>query len=77
MLNFWQLLEQQRKRPLAMVRSLGLVPVLRYVFGRPTLRGAINVLEQRCQARLSVVELPFGAAAVDVDKPADLLRAQQ
>jgi GTP:adenosylcobinamide-phosphate guanylyltransferase len=71
-LRFWQALEQRRKQPLAMARMLGLVPLLRYALGRLTLRGALDALERRCAARLAFVDMPFGAAAVDVDKPADL-----
>ena len=71
-LRFWQSLEQQRKKPLAMARMLGVLPLLRYALGRLTLRAALDALERRCGAPLAVVEMPFGAAAVDVDKPADL-----
>ncbi|WP_458096240.1 NTP transferase domain-containing protein [Roseomonas sp. WA12] len=76
-LRFWQLLEDQRKKPLAMARMLGPWTLLRYVVGWLTLRAALDALERRCGARLAVVELPFGAAAVDVDKPADLLLAEE
>lgn len=75
-LRFWQCLEQQRKRPLAMARMLGPLPLLRYACGWLTLRGALDLLERRCASRLAAVEMPFGAAAVDVDKPADLLLAE-
>ena len=30
------------------------------------------VVGQRCGARLAAVDMPFGAAAVEVDKPEDL-----
>lgn len=72
-LRFWQLLEQQRKQPLAMARMLGPWTLLRYALRSLTLGGALRILERRCAARLAVVEMPFGAAAVDVDKPSDLV----
>jgi GTP:adenosylcobinamide-phosphate guanylyltransferase len=75
-IRFWQALEQQRKRPLAMARMLGAGTLLRHLLGRLTLRRALDALEQRCGARLAAVEMPFGAAAVDVDKPEDLRLVQ-
>ncbi len=71
--GFWQTLEQHRKRPLTMARMLGLLPLLRYALGMMTLQGVARALGQRCAVRLGFVELPFGAAAVDVDKPSDLV----
>ncbi|WP_149538686.1 NTP transferase domain-containing protein [Siccirubricoccus phaeus] len=73
---FWQRLEQRRKQPWAMMRLLGPLLLLRFVLGRLTLRAALDALERRCGARLAAVEMPFGAAAVDVDKPADLVLAE-
>jgi len=75
-LRFWQGLEQQRKRPAAMARMLGLPTLLRYALGLLTLRGALDAMGRRCAASLAVVEMPFGAAAVDVDKPEDLMLAE-
>ncbi|MCR0981083.1 NTP transferase domain-containing protein [Roseomonas populi] len=72
-LEFWQRLEAQRKRPLTMARMLGLGPLLSYALGRMTLRGGLDALGARCRAPVAVVEMPFGAAAVDVDKPDDLV----
>ena len=71
--GFWQKLEQHRKRPLTMAWMLGLLPLLRYALGMMTLQGAARALGRRCAVRLGFVELPFGAAAVDVDKPSDLV----
>jgi GTP:adenosylcobinamide-phosphate guanylyltransferase len=75
-LRFWQRIEQRRKHPLAMARMLGAMPLLCYALGWLTLRGALDALERRCAVRLATVDMPFGAAAVDVDKPADLLLAE-
>lgn len=75
-LGFWQRLERRRKQPMAMARMLGPVPLLRFVLGQLTLRAALDALERRCAAPLAVVEMPFGAAAVDVDKPSDLALAE-
>lgn len=71
-LRFWQDLEGRRKRPLAMAWMIGPATLLRHALGRLTLRGALDALEVRCGARLAAVDMPFGAAAVDVDNPEDL-----
>ena len=71
--DFWQRLEQQRKSPLAMARTIGPSALFRYAFKTLTMTAAVRLLDLRTGARLAVVELPFADAAVDVDKPADLL----
>ncbi|WP_342452814.1 nucleotidyltransferase family protein [Pararoseomonas indoligenes] len=71
-LAFWQRLEAQRKRPLTMARMLGIRPLIRYALGRLTLRQGLDALGARCRTPVAVTEMPFGAAAVDVDKPDDL-----
>ncbi|WP_338661205.1 nucleotidyltransferase family protein [Pararoseomonas sp. SCSIO 73927] len=71
-LEFWQRLEEQRKRPLTMARMLGPLPLIRYALGRMTLREGLDAVGARCRTPVAVVEMPFGAAAVDVDKPDDL-----
>ncbi len=70
--NFWRTIENERKHPLRMLRRVGYGSVLRYVLGRLTLAQALSRLGERCGARTMAVEMPFGRAAVDVDKPADL-----
>lgn len=75
--GFWQKLEQHRKQPLVMAWMLGLLPLLHYALGLMTLQDAARALEQRCAVRLGFVEMPFGAAAVDVDKPSDLALAEK
>lgn len=74
--GFWRRVEAGRKRPLAMARLLGPATLLRFAFGRLTLRAALDALERRCGARLAAVEMPFADAAVDVDTPADLALAE-
>jgi GTP:adenosylcobinamide-phosphate guanylyltransferase len=68
----WRAFEAERKQPLKMVRRLGWGVALRYVFGRLTLAAALQRLGKLSGAKLAVVEMPFGLAAVDVDKPSDL-----
>lgn len=68
----WRAFEAERKRPLKMVGRLGWGLALRYLLGRLTLDAALARLGRLAGARLAVVDMPFGLAAVDVDKPSDL-----
>ena len=68
----WQDIEAKRKRPLAMLRRLGLGYALRYRLGALTLGDALGRLGQLSRAQIRAVILRDGRAAIDVDKPADL-----
>lgn len=69
---FWRRLEAERKRPWRMARILGLGVLLQYVLGRLSLASAARRLGELAGVRAAVVATPYGLAAVDVDKPADL-----
>ncbi len=73
----WREVETHRKRPLRMIRLLGPVTLLRFVLGRLTLAAALRQFGRLASVRAGVVEMPFGDAAVDVDKPADLVLAEE
>lgn len=73
--RLWQKLEADRKRPLSLLRRLGLVYVLRYRLGWLSLGAALGRLGSLCDARVRPVILRDGRAAIDVDKPADLALA--
>jgi GTP:adenosylcobinamide-phosphate guanylyltransferase len=70
--RIWLEIENQRKRPVKMIRRLGWMTALLYLLDRLSLDGALRRLGRLAGAQLAVVEMPFGLAAVDVDKPADL-----
>ena len=76
-IEFWRRLEQERKRPLAMLRHLGPMAILRYSLGRLSLADALDALGRRSGTRLAAVEMPFAEAAIDVDKPEDLALAER
>ena len=70
--ELWQHVEALRKRPVAMLRLLGISYALRYALGWLKLSSALARLGQLAGgAKAAVVEMPFARAAVDVDKPAD------
>jgi GTP:adenosylcobinamide-phosphate guanylyltransferase len=64
---FWRRIDQQRKKPLQMMRILGLWPVIRYLTGRLSLNDGLEHLSNRLGIRAGAVILPFPEAAVDVD----------
>jgi GTP:adenosylcobinamide-phosphate guanylyltransferase len=74
--GFWTRIEQRRKQPAHIARALGLVTLIRYFLRRLTLEDAMARLSRLCGARVIAVELPFGEAAIDVDKPEDLVVAE-
>jgi GTP:adenosylcobinamide-phosphate guanylyltransferase len=75
--EFWRLIEQDRKHPLRMFARVGTGTVLRYALGLLTLDETMARLSRRVGARAAAVEMPFAEAAIDVDKPADLALAEE
>ena len=76
-LQLWQQMEAARKRPLSLLRRLGITYVLRYRCGWLTLAAALRRLGELSGADLAAVTLADGRAAIDVDKPADLELVRQ
>ena len=73
---FWRRIEQQRKKPLQMMRILGLWTVVRHLTGRLSLNDGLERLSKRLGIRAGAVILPFPEAAVDVDTIEDWKFAQ-
>src|SRR3546814_20284071 len=74
--QFWRSLEDDRKHPLKMLRKIGPGSALCYLFGRLSLRNAVQHIGKRSGADAGLVDLSFGRAAGDVDTPPylDLVR---
>jgi GTP:adenosylcobinamide-phosphate guanylyltransferase len=70
--ELWRELEAHRKAPLRMMLRLGMGTALRYRLGRLRLREALDRLQALSGARVDIVEMADGRAAIDADKPADL-----
>ena len=70
-LEFWQQVEDDRKRPWRIAHRLGLTALLRYLFRRVTLEEALAVLSKKAGCRARHVLLDDPRAAVDVDSAAD------
>jgi GTP:adenosylcobinamide-phosphate guanylyltransferase len=65
--RFWRRVEEHRKHPLKIARTLGYGAVLRYLFGRLTLDDGLARMSSLMDARAGAVWMPFAEAAVDVD----------
>ncbi|MFD1702316.1 NTP transferase domain-containing protein [Methylopila henanensis] len=72
-IQLWQIVENERKKPLTLLRRLGLRAVFAHLAGRLTLAYAVRRIEEMAGCTAGIVELPFGRAAIDVDKPDDLI----
>ncbi|MGB8601812.1 MAG: NTP transferase domain-containing protein, partial [Rhizomicrobium sp.] len=73
---FWRLLEADRKKPWRVVRHLGLGTLIGFLRHRLTLDAALVRLSRVTGATLGWVDMPFAEAAIDVDKPEDLILAE-
>ncbi|MFO7758504.1 MAG: nucleotidyltransferase family protein [Roseovarius sp.] len=69
--DFWRRVERDRKKPLVVIRLLGLWSLLRYRLGWLTLDAALARLSRKVGVRIGAVILPYAHASVDVDSVAD------
>ncbi len=72
-IDSWQAVEADRKRPWRIAWRLGLKTLLSYAMGRMTMAQAIATLGRRMGVEARLVEAENGLAAVDADKPDDLV----
>ena len=75
--HFWERAGQFRKRPWRLASLFGVGNLLRFACGRLDRQAAIDRVSHVIGARVGVVELPFAAAAIDVDTPHDLATAER
>ncbi len=69
--RFWHKVDKQRKRPLALARMFNAVVLIKYLLGRLTLKDGLENMSKLLKVRADAVILPWGEAAIDVDKPED------
>jgi len=72
-IRFWQRAEQDRKKPWRIAWRFGSLTALRIFLSRAGPEAVFALLSKRLGARVSPITLPFAEAAIDVDKPGDLL----
>jgi GTP:adenosylcobinamide-phosphate guanylyltransferase len=73
----WAAVEQQRKRGRALIGAFGPLLLACVALRLLTLDGALAKLGRRYGVTLRAVRLPQPEACIDVDKPADLVIAEQ
>lgn len=71
-IDLWRHIETHRKQPWKIAARLGPAMLLGYLTGRLTLDQAVTRLGAKAGVAAAAVRTPYGLAAVDVDKPADL-----
>ncbi|GBR52971.1 hypothetical protein AA106555_1107 [Neokomagataea thailandica NBRC 106555] len=71
-ITLWNRLQQDRKKPLRMARTLGWSVLLRALFRKLDSYTLCKRIETLTGAKVRLVPLSDGCAAVDVDKPVDL-----
>ena len=69
--DVWRQVESQRKKPLRVIRVLGVIAVLQYLMGRLSLSEALDRMSRRLGFKAGAVILPFAEAAIDVDSVQD------
>ncbi|MEM1087630.1 MAG: nucleotidyltransferase family protein [Pseudomonadota bacterium] len=70
--KFWEVAEQDRKRPWRIAWRFGLIPALRILVGRPSLEQVFYIVSKQLGVAIRPVVLPFAEAAIDVDTSEDL-----
>ena len=73
----WKAVEAERKRPWKIAARLGAGTLASYLTGRLTIEEAIVRLGRKVGLDAAVVAARDGLAAVDVDKPGDLVQVRQ
>jgi molybdopterin-guanine dinucleotide biosynthesis protein A len=77
LLERWQDLEKNRKKPWKLVAAFGLKPIVLFAFGLLTPERAFAHLSAQLSCVVKPVFLPFAEAAMDVDKPSDHVIAER
>jgi hypothetical protein len=76
LLEAWQDLEKNRKKPWKLVFAFGLKPLLLFAIGKLTPERAFDHVSGKLGVTAKPVFLPFAEAAIDVDKPSDFTLAE-
>lgn len=74
--TFWSRIEQQRKKPWKILKTLGIGILARYVLRQLTLPKALHALSVKSGCRIDFVTVDDPRAAVDIDSTDDLKLAE-
>lgn len=76
-LGFWQEIDRNRKKPLKLIRSVDIKAVALYAMGKLGLDDAMERLSRKLGVPVAAVQMQDAEAAIDVDKPDDLVLVRQ
>jgi GTP:adenosylcobinamide-phosphate guanylyltransferase len=76
-IDFWQAMQADRKRPLRMARRLGVSALVRYAAGRLSTEAALAAIGARAGCSIGWVDVADPRAAVDVDSIDDHALAER
>lgn len=71
--DFWRRLEAKRKKPASMAREIGVFTALSYLAGQMTKADLEKTIRRKTKVDARLVPLTTPEAAIDVDKPEDLV----
>lgn len=75
--EFWREAGKRRKAPFKLVATFGLVSLILFALKRLSLREALDRASKKLKVRIKPVIMPQAEAAMDVDKPEDLVLARK
>ncbi|MFK7795389.1 MAG: nucleotidyltransferase family protein [Gammaproteobacteria bacterium] len=70
-IEYWQQVEESRKRPIELIRKIDWLSILSYKFGRLSLSQAANKLSHKVGAKLVIENFSMPELAIDVDSAHD------
>jgi CTP:molybdopterin cytidylyltransferase MocA len=71
LLERWQDLERNRKKPWKLVSAFGVMPIVWFALGMLTPDRAFGHISRKLGFKVVPIFMPFAEAAIDVDKPSD------
>ncbi len=69
--RFWQRADKIRKKPWALAKTFSLIVMIKYLLGILTLKNGLEYASRLLDVRAEAIIIPYGEAAIDVDKPED------
>lgn len=75
--KFWRKVEENRKKPIRMARTIGLGILVRFVFKKLSRDHLRKTLEKKTEAKIALPMMSNPHAAIDVDKKEDLALVRQ
>ena len=72
-ITFWQRVERDRKKPWRLIGAFGIWPLVLYLAGVAGLKRAFELGSKRLGIVAKPIVMPMAEAAIDVDKPEDLV----